>query len=657
MLDYNSKQNATHTDTVDGELLGTNGQDKLIELVQSSTRTLLGSFKDKTELLTKCPEIKLLLREGYDIKIAKQAAENFFGSKKKMSFIAIDGTESQDQQLDMLIFYVGAFGYSGQLEFLENGCTYDEILQAGNVSNISAAIPLYEEDASSIVGQVTEGGIEVEPERLPSILMHFAEYYMAVRAVQDNPDLKVVILDRTLAGDVGHLIWSVSELLNEKKCVLDGIETEFGTVTPLDLELARILHPNDKLQIPAPRSQFIKYSAINCLLMSTGGEGKSTLKGLAYEEILEKMGANNARLNKLANDLTRFNERFSFLKKEPESNGLSIEQKIGAYWQRVFSAALKIAQHIFDPGADNHPLIYEQSVTNMDNGNEYTGNRKNRRWITSADLEYMTLIMIYALLRMAWERNVLVIGLIKDVAAGELIKTVVPILRNSHMIDAQVELPTFSSDKQLLQTNSVINGESVTAPWRTFEFDACFRTMAPVLENINEYENKHMEKNQARVTGAYKNVISGERMFVKSYIQLWQSKNDTTVRSHVFSYDRPCYPGLDIPGELLLFHHDGKVDEEIRPMIHFHKDCELSYLVMDILCSMASEVIPECLGHNYPLFLADKKAKYVLQEMKTAYMSTVAFEMANSELDQQVLFEAKYREFRSKMENSRRAKR
>ena len=135
------------------------------------------------------------------------------------------------------------------------------------------------------------------------------------------------------------------------------------------------------------------------------------------------------------------NERFSFLKKEPESNGLTIEPKIGGYWQRVFSAALKIAQHMFDPGAGNHPLIYEQSVTDMDNGNEHTSNRKNRRWITSADLEYMTLIMIYALLRMAWEKNVLVIGLIKDVAAAELIKTIVPILRNSHMIDAQVELP------------------------------------------------------------------------------------------------------------------------------------------------------------------------------------------------------------------------
>jgi hypothetical protein len=124
----------------------------------------------------------------------------------------------------------------------------------------------------------------------------------------------------------------------------------------------------------------------------------------------------------------------------------------------------------------------------------------------------------------------------------------------------------------------------------------------------------------------------------------------------VFSYDRPCYPGLDVQGELLLHHLDGNVDEEIQPMIHFDKDSEISHLVMDILCSMALEVIPECLGHNYPLFLADKKAKYILGEMKKAYLATVAFEMANGEFDQQVLYQAKFRDFRSKMESSRRAK-
>jgi hypothetical protein len=294
------------------------------------------SFRDKTESLTKCSDdIKLLLREGYDIKLAKETAERFFG-KKKISFIAIDGTESQDQQLDMLIFYAGAFGYIGQLDFVENGCNCGEILEASSNTNVSAAIPIHEEDASNVVGETTEGGIEVDPERLPSALMQFAEYYMAVKALYENPDLKLVILDRTLAGEVGHLVWSLSELLNEKRCVLQGMETEFGIVSSLDLELCRMLHPNNKLQIPTPRSHFIKYAAISKLI-SLLGDGATSI---GPEVLLTKIGANQGRLNKLMNDLSTFIDLYSFLREDVLANNrLAIKPGTEGYWQRVFSAA------------------------------------------------------------------------------------------------------------------------------------------------------------------------------------------------------------------------------------------------------------------------------------------------------------------------------
>ncbi len=49
--------------------------DKQIKMVQSSTRSLMASFRDKTESLTKSSDdIKLLLREGYDVKLAKETA-------------------------------------------------------------------------------------------------------------------------------------------------------------------------------------------------------------------------------------------------------------------------------------------------------------------------------------------------------------------------------------------------------------------------------------------------------------------------------------------------------------------------------------------------------------------------------------------------------
>jgi hypothetical protein len=87
----------------------------------------------------------------------------------------------------------------------------------------------------------------------------------------------------------------VSELLNEKRCVLQGIETGFGIVSPLDLELSRMLHPND---IPVARSHFIEYASINKLMSVLGGGNTS----FGYEELLNKMGANQDRLDKLVND-------------------------------------------------------------------------------------------------------------------------------------------------------------------------------------------------------------------------------------------------------------------------------------------------------------------------------------------------------------------
>lgn len=103
--------------------LGENNQDTIIQSLQSSTRALIGSLRDRTKSLSKfSKDIKILLREGYDIDVARHAAENFF-RKKTISFVAIDGTESQDEQLDMLLFYTGAFAYVGQLERKWNGNT------------------------------------------------------------------------------------------------------------------------------------------------------------------------------------------------------------------------------------------------------------------------------------------------------------------------------------------------------------------------------------------------------------------------------------------------------------------------------------------------------------------------------------------------------
>ncbi len=79
----------------------------------------------------------------------------------------------------------------------------------------------------------------------------------------------------------------------------------------------------------------------------------------------------------------------------------------------------------------------------------------------------------------------------------------------------------------------------------------------------------------------------------------------------------------------------------------------MTNLAMSILFEMSGEVVPEALGHNYPLFLADKKAKFVLKQSRKAYLGAVDVEMAKSDLDQQVLFSQRFRDYRSQVEAKR----
>jgi len=593
---------------------------RTIREVEESTRFLLRSFKGKIAELKGCgPDIAQILRFGVDKSLASTTGRKFFGGDE-VGFVAIDGTDSADQQLDLLVFYVGAFAYSGKIRFLDGQVAVGEAQPLGDDLSVSAAIPLSEDDAALVFGQRTESGTEVDPERLPTAVMHLAEYYLAFKATAKDGHTKVVLLDRTLAGDVAHLVWSTRDLVHDHLCILEGMDTPHGRVSNFDLELARMLLPNDELNVPAPRSQLLKFAALWQLF--EGGE---------YDppQLVGRVAANQNRLSSLKNDFGELESEYHPF--ERTLGAFKLKQGVSEYWERVSSAALAVSDHIFNPGG-GHPLRFKKGEKEL--------------WITADDLDFLVLVFVYALTRKAWKDSIVPIGLIKDTEAAELTKTLLPLLHDSAKLKLPHGLPNFNTDKMLLQTNSVVNAGDVPTPWHTVEMDAAFRTMVPV-------EDPRLPKGEARVEGAYGNVILPERTYLKTYIQLWSSEKNPAVRSHVFSFDRPIYAGYDHWDEMLLHNEDNRVDEKIRPALHFDRGSEITNLAMAILKSMSSEVVPEALGHNYPLFLADKKAKYVLEQNREAYLGAVAIEMAKSGLDQQVLFSRKFRDYRSKVEAKR----
>ena len=75
---------------------------------------------------------------------------------------------------------------------------------------------------------------------------------------------------------------------------------------------------------------------------------------------------------------------------------------------------------------------------------------------------------------------------------------------------------------------------------------------------------------------------------------------------------------------------------------------------MQILSSMTSSSIPELFGHNKPLYIADKVAKWHNEEMRRIIDTTGKWLMSNPGLRQFVFYMSTFRERRGEIEGSRR---
>jgi hypothetical protein len=611
----------------DQKRLALSENDRAVESVRSAASNLLAAFKVKLERLEGNGEVsQLFLRQGYNAKHCIEEAKKFFATDQ-VRYLAVDGTEFFEERLDMNVFYAGAFAYSGATKFQGNEIISEAPASQSDYFSLSSAIPLSEEYSSEVFGEKHGAGTEFDASKVSAALMRLSEYFIVYETISRDPRIRIILMDRTISADIAHISWKLRDYIQEDLCKLMGYKTKFGAVSKTDLELGRMLVRNDQLGIPAARSQFLKFATIALLLK----EGRP----LTVKEIMKALKLKEERKPRVEDVRSKaFSDAFV----ENSNENFQLSETTGLYFERLLEATTYFVNHIFKFSGEGHPLRVKDFKTNFES------------WLKCEDIDYLTLTLITAILYQCWGRNILLLGIVKDSAANELVRGVVPVLQDAGLLTKTSRIEKFESDTMLLQANSIVNGDSLACPWRTFEYDVCFRTIGPLSS-----KSSSTEKGEAWVKGAYKNVIAPERMFVKAYFQLWCSDNNPTVRSHVFLYDRPCYPQYDNVRELVLKNQD-QVEEEILPSLHFLSDSPISELIIAILDSMGKEPIPEALGHNYPLFLADKRAKVGYDEASRSCVAAVDLEITKSRLDQQILFQGKFRSHRSAIESARKKK-
>jgi hypothetical protein len=175
---------------------------------------------------------------------------------------------------------------------------------------------------------------------------------------------------------------------------------------------------------------------------------------------------------------------------------------------------------------------------------------------------------------------------------------------------------------------------------------------------VPEIRKDEKPSREGFVSGAVKNRVGPERLFVKSYVQLAQAEQDPKLRSNVLLTDRLVYPEFDTnPDHVFALSHEyGGVEEKVKPILYPNKEArnDIQNLVMVMLAAMTSMSIPEAFGHNVPLFIADNVAKWHAREFMRIVETTRDWIMTNHDLREFVFYMSTFRERRAEFESTRR---
>ncbi|MCD6529299.1 hypothetical protein J7L06_03310 [Candidatus Bathyarchaeota archaeon] len=582
---------------------------------------------------------------GFSFEQAYETALKFFGSHK-VRFAGIDGTLYSNPLYDLMIFFGGAYAATGTVTFRRDSeprVDYDSKFLKSGVS-LSSVVPIYINEVPEIdqtFFDLDESG-ELTPSRplidqaivnnatIANWIMTFAEYYLAYRLASDKAkNIRIILMDRTLSGERAGLLYDTSrrELWKVKSNLL-GIEVDGVPIDKKDLDYGRYCIRNSKLGVPPPRGDFLRYAII--FLIQEAGP-------LTLDEICERLEVKDEKRRKRVERLLRASVKEEYLVLRGDK--YEANPRYMDTWDRLKKLVRKLGDRFF----------FHEGEEGFNVMKVVKGGRES--WLTTLDIAFLSLFCLEMLIEECWRRRILLIGLTKDTAARDFKRQLIPILNNEGLLRGSIEpeeledLP--NTDRMILQSASVQNPDKFKVPWCTVEYDTCFKTMVP---------DKKLRKGYIR--GARKNRISLEKVFLKSYVQLSQANRDPLLRSNVLLTERLVHPDFDFKDEAVMrfWNEFSSAKEPVEAIIFKNRSIEnsLQNMVMVLLKSMTAPSIPEAFGHNKPLFIADKVAKWHYSTFKRIVDSAKDWILNNRRLRRFVFYMSTFRERRARIEAARR---
>ena len=596
---------------------------------------------------------KNLIVDGYNKEKAFRTIKKFFG-KDIINFVAIDGTEYSKPLFDMIIFYAGAYSCEGTIDVSSQD---KAIMKYKNkfldhASDFSSCVPVYidkipeidqtfhnEKGKVNLMKYLTEESI-INNTNVANFLMTFSEFYLAYQYARSGK-CDLIMMDRNLSNMYSSLMydtfnrneWSTNSSLIGYK-VREKEEKESFPIDINDITISRHLIINDKLDLPCPRGDYLRYAIFN-LLSKQKSDDTIDIENIL---LLLKIDDNEKIRTRIKKYISNSIEE-GIIIKEKNSKGYRLTEKYLSTPTRIKQAVIEIGNKIFND--DKEPFILSKELG-------------KKEWLTTLDLSFLTLFSFYMLIEECWKNNILLLGIVKDTTAQEFKNHVIPICLNNNVWSIDQEkllrenfdnLP--ATDRMLLQSLSILNYDKINLPWGLIEYDSAFVMAIP-----------DFEKRKGYVSGAIENKITPNQLFLRSFIQLEHTKQNKQIRSNVLAIDRLVYPDFDLASNdnIIEFDHDYGNIEIIKFLLFKNKNNinEIQNLVLFILKSMSCGNIGETFGYNRALFVADKVAKWHNSLFRNIVDSTSHLMSCNKNMKNFVYYMNTFRVRRETFESNRR---
>jgi len=529
------------------------------------------------------PVLRKLIVSDFKPTRCSETAIRIFGDAAT-KFAAIDGSMNQSLLGGLAVFWAGAYASTGTITYHNDAppvLRYDpNFLEKGN--GLASCVPIYIDSipevepqnglSHAISGPMTDQST-VDNSTIANWIMLFSELYLAYTFACQS-DYKIILLDRSLSGTQSSLLQGTARRAQWKReCATLRINVDGLALTEQDLAYSRYRTPNLDGLLP-PRGDYLRHSAMFLLEKSN-----STL---TLDEIATELGiVERDRIEKL----NRYLKGAAALGKYfAESDGkYSLIPNLDRAWQRTKKVVDYFGKRFFLSNVGN-PLQISDAA--------------GPRWLTTLDLAFLCLFAMNMLIETCRLNRILLIGITKDTTARDMITHLIPLCINRHIWAGQIG-HVATTDRMLLQAISMLHPSEVNVPWSTVEYDTAFQTIVVPFNHV-----------KGDVSGAVKNRIIQEQLFVKSYVQLDQAISDEQFRSNVLFIDRLYHPFEQAP-TLTLKHEYGGAVEDVRPILWEGNDAwnPVQELIIITLKAMTHQSIPEIFGHNEPLYIADKVAK------------------------------------------------